>query len=43
MMWLAAAAAAGCCYVSVSLRAKTFREIKGNMGQSETKERDFKE
>jgi hypothetical protein len=28
---------------SASLRAKTLREIKENMGQSESKERDFKE
>jgi hypothetical protein len=28
---------------SVSLGAKTVREIKGNMGQCESKERDFKE
>jgi hypothetical protein len=28
---------------SASLRAKTLIEIKENMGQSESKERDFKE
>jgi hypothetical protein len=28
---------------SASLRAKTVREIKENMGQCESKERDFKE
>jgi hypothetical protein len=38
----AAADDAGCC-VSVSLRTKTLREIKGNMGQCKSKERDFKE
>jgi hypothetical protein len=29
--------------VSVSLRTETLREIKESMGQSEAKERDFKE
>jgi hypothetical protein len=29
--------------LSASLKAKTLREIKENMGQSEFKERDFKE
>jgi hypothetical protein len=38
----ATAAAAGCC-LSASLRAKTLREIKENMGQCKSKERDFKE
>jgi hypothetical protein len=28
---------------SASLRAKTLREIKENMGQSESQDRDFKE
>jgi hypothetical protein len=28
---------------SANLRAKTLREIKENMGQCESKERDFKE
>jgi hypothetical protein len=28
---------------SASLRTKTLKEIKENMGQSESKERDFKE
>jgi hypothetical protein len=38
----ATAAAAGCC-LSASLRAKTLREIKENMGQCKSKARDFKE
>jgi hypothetical protein len=42
LVWNAAAAAAGCC-VSASLRAKTLREIKENMGQCESKESNFKE
>jgi hypothetical protein len=29
--------------LSASLRAKTLREIKGNMAQCKSKERDFKE
>jgi hypothetical protein len=29
--------------VSVNLRAESLREIKENMGQCESKERDFKE
>jgi hypothetical protein len=33
----------GCCYLSASLSTETLREIKENMGQSESKERDFKE
>jgi hypothetical protein len=33
----------GAAAVFAGLRAKTLREIKGNMGQSESKERDFKE
>jgi hypothetical protein len=31
------------CCLSASLRAKTLREIKENMGQRESKESDFKE
>jgi hypothetical protein len=38
----AAAAAVGCC-VSASLRAKTLREIKENIRQCKSKERDFRE
>jgi hypothetical protein len=31
-----------CCCLSASLRAKTLREIKGNMGQCKSEHRDFK-
>jgi hypothetical protein len=33
----------GCCCLSASLRAKSLRENKENMGQCEYMERDFKE
>jgi phage-related minor tail protein len=31
-----------CCCLSESLRAKTLREIKGNMGQWKSEHQDFK-
>jgi hypothetical protein len=33
----------GCCCLSASLRAKTLREIKGNMAQCKSEDWDFKE
>jgi hypothetical protein len=33
----------GCCCLTASLSAKTLGEIKENMGQNKSKERDFKE
>jgi hypothetical protein len=42
----AAATAGGCCCVSASLKNKTLEvmlEIRGNMGQGKSEDRDFKE
>jgi hypothetical protein len=46
LVGLAACEWGSCCYVSANLRTETLGvrlEIRGNMGQCKSKERDFKD